>query len=189
MTSRSETQKAGQSPACVIRRSPSSVRNRRKREGARIAAEIGRRHQRLAVDRPVQVLAAERGIAVFRRERVVCELAVARQHFGAAVQPRALRNEDTGMRALLIRNVRAAAAADIVAYCRRLVAASADVMARPVAAITASIPSRLMAENVVITSSSSRQKSGGRSPIGSVTRHIICVGCGVTRSMSPHPAR
>ena len=77
------------------------------REGPRIAAEVGRRTERLTIDRAVVVLARERGIADIRRVRIVVELAVARQHFGAGVEPRARGDIDTGTRALLIDPVRA----------------------------------------------------------------------------------
>ena len=59
------------------------------REALRIAAHVRRRVERLAVDRAVEVFARERRIADLRREGVVLELAVARQHFRAGIEPRA----------------------------------------------------------------------------------------------------
>ena len=48
------------------------------REALRITAHVGRRIERLAVDRSVEVFATEGWIAHLRRERVVLEFAVAR---------------------------------------------------------------------------------------------------------------
>ena len=76
------------------------------REVLRIAAEIRRRIERLAVDRAVVVLARERWVPDRRRERVVLEFAVARQHFGAGIEPGARRDVDAGVRPLLVGPVR-----------------------------------------------------------------------------------
>src|SRR5439155_24189982 len=79
------------------------------REARRLAAEIRGRVERLAIDRPVVVLASERREPVRRRKGIVHELAVARQHLGAAIEPGALANIDTGA-ALLVDHVRSAIA-------------------------------------------------------------------------------
>ena len=75
------------------------------REPRRIAAQVGRRVERLAVDRAVVVLAGERRVPVRRRESVIQELAVAGQHFGAGIEPRARGDVDAGVRALLVGTV------------------------------------------------------------------------------------
>ena len=77
------------------------------REAPRGAAHIRRRAQRLAIDRAVVVFARERRIAELRREGVVLEFAVARQHFGAGIEPGAGGDVDARMRSLLIDLVRA----------------------------------------------------------------------------------
>ena len=82
----------------IFRQLPLSIQ----RELGRIAAQIRRRVERLAVDRAVDVFARERRIAELRREGVVLELAVARQHFRAGIEPRARGDEDAGARALLV---------------------------------------------------------------------------------------
>ena len=64
----------------------------------RLAAQIRRRVERLAVDRAIVVLARERRVADRRRKRVVLELAVARQHFGAGIEPGARGDVDAGAR-------------------------------------------------------------------------------------------
>src|SRR5258705_4090691 len=76
------------------------------RNPLRIAAHVRRRIERLAVDRPVVVFAPEGRIADIRREGVVLELAVARQHFGAGVEPGARGDVDAGVRPLLVGSVR-----------------------------------------------------------------------------------
>src|SRR5882762_3276544 len=78
---------------------------RRQRDGQRIAAHVRRRVERLTVDRPVEVFAGERRVADLRREGVVLELAVARQHFRAGIEPGARGDEDAGAWALLVRPV------------------------------------------------------------------------------------
>ncbi len=71
-------------------RTPQSIQ----REALRIAAEILRRIERLTIDRTVAVLARERGITNLRRECVVLEFAVARQHLGAGIEPGARGDVD-----------------------------------------------------------------------------------------------
>src|SRR3954470_3129370 len=79
------------------------------REILRIAANILRRAQRLAIDRAVEIFACEGRVAHRRREGVVGELAVARIDLGAAVEPGALAHIDAGA-ALLIARIGAAGA-------------------------------------------------------------------------------
>src|SRR5258708_26437210 len=83
------------------RRESSPPLIRIKREAGRLAAEIRRRVERLAVDRTVVVLARERWESDRRREGVVCELAVARQNLRAALKPGALCHIDSRLRAPL----------------------------------------------------------------------------------------
>src|SRR3954451_7553227 len=75
---------------------------RRQRDGQRIATHVRRWVKRLAVDRAVQVFARERWVPERRRKGVVLELAVARQHFRAGIEPRAGGDVDAGVRALLV---------------------------------------------------------------------------------------
>src|SRR6266852_5326215 len=90
------------------RRESSPPLIRIKREAGRLAAEIRRRVERLAVDRTVVVLARERWESDRRREGVVGELAIPRQNLGAAIKPGAPAHIDSGMRALLIDHIGAA---------------------------------------------------------------------------------
>src|SRR5882757_11429320 len=80
------------------------------RNTLRIAAEIRGRAERLAVDRAIEVFARERRIADRRRKRVVLEFAVARQNFGAGIEPRARRDVNAGVRPLLVGTVRTSGA-------------------------------------------------------------------------------
>src|SRR5881227_2730216 len=73
------------------------------REILRIAADIGRRGERLAIDRTVEVFAGEGRIAHRWRESVVGELAVARIDLGAAVEPGALAHIEAGTSLLIDR--------------------------------------------------------------------------------------
>jgi len=66
------------------------------RELGRLAAQIRRRVQRLAVDRAVVVLAGERWVPDRRRECVIGEFAVAGQHFNAGIEPGAPADVDAG---------------------------------------------------------------------------------------------
>src|SRR5712691_11279287 len=75
------------------------------REPGRLAAQIRRRIQRLAVDRAIVVLARERWVPDRWRKCVVAELAVARQYFGAGIEPGALGDVDARARSLLIGHV------------------------------------------------------------------------------------
>src|SRR3954470_3036569 len=84
------------------------------REILRIAANILRRAQRLAIDRAVEIFAREGRIAYRRREGVVGELAVARIYLGAAAEPGALAHIDAGA-ALLIARIGAARAVIVTA--------------------------------------------------------------------------
>src|SRR4051794_41941874 len=84
------------------------------REILRIAANILRRAQRLAIDRAVEIFAREGRIAYRRREGVVGELAVARIDLGAAVEPGALAHIDAGA-ALLVARIGAARAVIVTA--------------------------------------------------------------------------
>src|SRR5262245_1479925 len=63
--------------------------------------------ERLAIDRPVEILACEIGVAIRRRESVVQELSVAGQHLGAGIEPGAGRDVDASVGALLDDAVRA----------------------------------------------------------------------------------
>src|SRR5215472_13574523 len=62
------------------------------REARRLAAEIGGRVERLALQRMVAVLYAKRRA---RQIRIVGVFAVAGQHLGAAIEPGALADIDT----------------------------------------------------------------------------------------------
>src|ERR1700759_2274869 len=73
-------------------------------EARRLAAEIGSRIERLALQRTVAVLHAER---LRRRDRIIGELAIPRQHLGAAIEPGTLAHIDAGA-ALLVLHVRSA---------------------------------------------------------------------------------
>src|SRR4051812_33511751 len=84
------------------------------REILRIAANILRRTQRLAIDRAVEIFAGEGRIAHRRRKGVVGKLAVARIDLGAAVEPGALAHIDAGA-ALLIARMGAARAVIVTA--------------------------------------------------------------------------
>src|ERR1700712_4816711 len=75
------------------------------REFPRVAPQIRRRVERLTVDRSIFVLARERRVTDIGRIRVIGEFAVARQHFGAGVQPGALGDVNPGARPLLIGHV------------------------------------------------------------------------------------
>src|SRR5260370_11512319 len=66
------------------------------RELGRLAAQIRRRIERLAVDRAVVVLAGERWVANRWRECVIGEFAVAGQHFNAGIKPGAPADVDAG---------------------------------------------------------------------------------------------
>src|SRR3954469_2903860 len=85
--------------AFFVWRLPLSIRQRDPR---RIAAHVRRRVERRAVDRAVEVFARERRVADLRREGVILELAVARQHFRAGIEPRARGDVNAGARALLV---------------------------------------------------------------------------------------
>src|SRR5258706_15294736 len=61
--------------------------------------------ERLPVHRPIQVLAPERRVTELRRKRVVGEFAIARQYFGASVEPGALGDVNPGARPLLIGHI------------------------------------------------------------------------------------
>src|SRR5882757_2801276 len=93
----------GQDRAFSSRDLPSPIQ----RDALRISAQIRRRIERLAVDRPVPVLAPETWVSEFRRESVVGEFAVARQDFGAGIEPGARGDVDAGAWPLLIGTVRA----------------------------------------------------------------------------------
>src|SRR3977135_2400450 len=95
---------------CVRRDDPVGVVECRpaktiQREVPRIAAQIRRRVERLAVDRAIEVLAPERWVPDLRRKRVIDELAVTGQYFGAGVEPGALGDIDSGARPLLIGHI------------------------------------------------------------------------------------
>src|SRR5258707_13871247 len=66
------------------------------RELGRLAAQIRRRIQRLAVDRAVVVLAGERWVPERRRKCVIGEFAVTGQHFNAGIEPGAPADVDAG---------------------------------------------------------------------------------------------
>src|SRR3954449_1575647 len=85
--------------AFFVWRLPLSIRQRDPR---RIAAHVRRRVERRAVDRAVEVFAREGRIADLRREGVVLELAVARQHFRAGIEPGARGDVNAGARTLLV---------------------------------------------------------------------------------------
>src|SRR5258708_39865214 len=84
----------------------SGLRQSIQREAPRIPTQIRRRVERLAVDRAIVVLAGERGVAELRRVGVVGKFAVARQHFGAGVEPGASGHINPCVRSLLIGNIR-----------------------------------------------------------------------------------
>src|SRR5580704_5733900 len=77
------------------------------RDARRISAEVRRRVERLAFERAVVELLVK---GLRRREGVVGELAVARQNFGAAVEPGALADVDAGVRPLHVGDVGTAGA-------------------------------------------------------------------------------
>src|ERR1700754_2501167 len=83
----SERKWPGQSPAMRYSSGPRRRLIRIQREARRSAAEVRGRIERLALERAVVVLGRERR---GRRIGVVGELAVARQHFGTAIEPGAL---------------------------------------------------------------------------------------------------
>src|ERR1700748_263677 len=80
------------------------------RELGRLAAEIRRGVAQLAVDRAIIVLTREVRVPERRRKRIILEFAVARQHFGAGVEPGAGGDVNPGVRTLLIDHVGAARA-------------------------------------------------------------------------------
>src|SRR4051794_30158471 len=71
------------------------------REAGRVSAQIRRRVERLAIDRAIAVFARKRWIPDVRRVSVVHELALARKHFGAGVEPRAPGDVDARLTLLI----------------------------------------------------------------------------------------
>src|SRR3954468_22761373 len=68
----------------------------RQRNPGRIAAHVRGRVERRTINRAVEVFARKRRVADLRREGVVLEFAVARQHFGAGVEPGARGDVNAG---------------------------------------------------------------------------------------------